>query len=160
MNNYCKDYLVHSWGKSPERKRLEKIYNANYYSINKDRWKINKAKRLSGIKNNQKLKSDIEEIYLAPTSLYDDGEFYKYSEETFDATANAVGKGLAKLKTVPKKVINAVKSIFKKTVIDLPKNVVDVGKKACMTLKDTAFIKTIKESIAIIKESGEMYKNT
>lgn len=31
--------LAHSWGKSPEQKKREKEYNAEYYKKNKERWK-------------------------------------------------------------------------------------------------------------------------
>ena len=147
MNDYCKEYLAHSWGTSPERKKLETEYNAKYYSQNKERWKINKLKRLSGISpRNSRLTGNVEEIYLAPTSLYDDGEFYKYSTETFNATTSAIGKALNKLKDVPKKVVTAIKKALKKTVVDLPKAVINTGKSVFDAFKDNKVYQIIKQS--------------
>lgn len=57
MNEYCKDVLRHSWGKAPERKALERMYNAKYYAQNKAKWVENKLKRkakstYAGVANN------------------------------------------------------------------------------------------------------------
>ena len=43
MNERCKDALYHSWGKAPERKKLEREYNRNYYSKNKHKWGVKSA---------------------------------------------------------------------------------------------------------------------
>lgn len=43
MNERCKDALYHSWGKAPERKKLEREYNRQYYSKNKYKWGVKNA---------------------------------------------------------------------------------------------------------------------
>lgn len=54
MNEFCKDYLYHAWGKTPEQKQAEQEYNASYYQQNKQRWVINKQKRQSKTQNGVK----------------------------------------------------------------------------------------------------------
>ncbi len=45
MNERCKDALYHSWGKAPERKKLEREYNRNYYNKNKHKWGVKNVTR-------------------------------------------------------------------------------------------------------------------
>lgn len=43
MNERCREALYHSWGKAPERKKLEKDYNRSYYQKNKYKWGVKGA---------------------------------------------------------------------------------------------------------------------
>ena len=43
MNERCREALYHSWGKAPERKKLEKDYNKSYYQKNKYKWGVKSA---------------------------------------------------------------------------------------------------------------------
>ena len=40
MNERCREALYHSWGKAPERKKLERDYNRSYYQKNKHKWGV------------------------------------------------------------------------------------------------------------------------
>lgn len=44
MNERCREALYHSWGKAPERKKLEREYNRSYYQKNKQKWGVKSAK--------------------------------------------------------------------------------------------------------------------
>lgn len=44
MNERCREALYHSWGKAPERKKLERDYNRSYYQKNKYKWGVKSAK--------------------------------------------------------------------------------------------------------------------
>lgn len=43
MNERCREALYHSWGKAPERKKLERAYNRSYYQKNKQKWGVKSA---------------------------------------------------------------------------------------------------------------------
>lgn len=43
MNERCREALYHSWGKAPERKKLERDYNRSYYQKNKHKWGVKGA---------------------------------------------------------------------------------------------------------------------
>lgn len=47
MNERCREALYHSWGKAPERKKLEKEYNRSYYQKNKQKWGVKSASEFS-----------------------------------------------------------------------------------------------------------------
>lgn len=69
--------LEHSWGSSPEQKRREKEYNAEYYKKNKEKWAntIESIKRADRTNNSQanyrktKLYKDINEVNDESTKL-------------------------------------------------------------------------------------------
>ena len=119
MNEYCKSCLKHSWGKSPERKKLEKDYNLNYYQANRSRI----LQRASERRNQSKTVTDtIAE--MSPTTLYEPGEFAYYSEESFKDIANAGKRTVSSIKKATDTIKKGMEFVKKKlkTPIEMIKN--------------------------------------
>lgn len=106
MNEYCKEVLYHSWGKAPERKKLERDYNRSYYQKNKHKWGVKSASdpltiktvKTTGAKKN-KSAGDValnvvgDAAMLVPGAgyLYGSGEnFANYVEEDIEIAGNVV----------------------------------------------------------------------
>lgn len=119
MNEYCKSCLKHSWGKSPERKKLEKDYNLNYYQTNRSRILQRAAER----RNQPKTVTDTI-VEMSPTTLYEPGEFAYYSEESFKDIANAGKRTIASIKKATNSIKKGMEFVKKKlkTPIEMIKN--------------------------------------
>lgn len=116
MNDICKDYLMHSWGKTPERKQLEQNYNADYYSKNKLKWVINRQKR-----RNATLPPEPERpIGLNSPGVITSGTLeYIPNGEGYDSFNQYAKRGFIRMWNVlstPVKVIKKVPSAVKKLV--------------------------------------------
>lgn len=140
MNEYCKEVLMHSWGRAPERKALEKRYNASYYQANKNKWVENKQKRQA---RQTSLSESPSDIVRAPLDLYDTGEFSSYSVEGFKDIFNA-GKKFAK----------GIKSVAIAT-IHLPRTIKKAVNKVLDTFKDFKVVKLLKKT----KEKLDWYES-
>lgn len=107
MNERCKQYLAHSWGKAPERKHLEKIYNAGYYQRNRDKI-LNRAKERGQIKRGPAS----HDIATAPLYLYEDtADFMNYSNKAFKAIKNILKKPIKVIKNFPEYVKKGKKAV-------------------------------------------------
>ena len=150
MNEYCKDALMHSWGSSPERKKLEKQYNADYYAANKNRWVINRQKRLNRPLARQK--------YLTSGG----GNINVKKPDTKVRDANDIIVAPFHLYDSPKDFIDASKQ-FWSTSIQLPATIVNTAKKAVEDVKEAGkkFINNIKKLkiTDAIKKVGKGYKD-
>lgn len=104
MNEYCKDALMHAWGSSPERKALEKDYNARYYSRNRNKLLQRALDRKRGLLKPKSAPvrstiqrsnpSDIGDIMAAPMHLYD-------GPDDFNESAKEGFKGIKKILSYP-----------------------------------------------------------
>lgn len=104
MNEHCKDVLIHAWGSSPERKALEKDYNARYYSRNRNKLLQRALDRKRGLLKSksapvrsavQRSKpSDVGDIMAAPMHLYD-------GPDDFNESAKEGFKGIKKILSYP-----------------------------------------------------------
>lgn len=136
MNEYCKEVLYHSWGKAPERKKLEREYNRSYYQKNKHKWGVKSAsepltlKRAAAVSTSTGTKKkdagDValnavgDAAMLVPGAgyLYGSGEnFATYLEEDIEIAGNVIS-GVASIPTAvaaaSKKAIEFGKKIAKK----------------------------------------------
>lgn len=112
MNEYCKEVLRHSWGTSPERKKLESEYNARYYSLNKNKWKVNKAKRQSGRINPT---SYIVDVFTKRTQP----EYGPPAPNAFDKAYSSSRESVtSSIKNGAKFVAKAFKTIFSSKRVD------------------------------------------
>lgn len=110
MNEYCKDVLMHAWGSSPERKALEKDYNAKYYSRNRNKLLQRALDRKRGLlkpksalvrSTIQRSKpSDVGEIMTAPMHLYD-------GPDDFNESAKEGFKGIKKILSYPMRFVKS-----------------------------------------------------
>lgn len=147
MNEYCKNYLKHSWGSSPERKELEKIYNAKYYQANKNRWVINRQRRMANVPASTltsatRPSGDANDIIVAPFTLYDDAEdFNKSSKASFEAAKKFVKDFWEASATI----IEGAK-VVGRVLAKAPKAIIESGKKFVDALKKTKVVKLLKES--------------
>ena len=147
MNEYCKNYLKHSWGSSPERKELERIYNAKYYQANKNRWVINRQRRMGSIPASTltsatRPSGDVNDIIVAPFTLYDDVEdFNKSSKESFEAAK----KFVKDFWEAPSAIIEGAKAVGR-VLVKAPKVIIESGKKFVDALKKTKVAQFLKES--------------
>lgn len=147
MNEYCKNYLKHSWGSSPERKELEKIYNAKYYQANKNRWVINRQRRMGNVQASTltsatRPSGDANDIIVAPFTLYDDAEdFNKSSKASFEAAK----KFVKDFWEAPAAIIEGAKAVGR-VLAKAPKAIIESGKKFVDALKKTKVAKLLKES--------------
>ena len=131
MNERCKQYLVHSWGKAPERKHLEKIYNAGYYQRNRDKI-LKRAKERGQIKRGPAS----HDIATAPLYLYEDSaEFFSYSDKAFKSIKNAMRKTISSIKKIPS---------YIKTGKDFVSEIKNTMKKPIDVLKNSSVVKAIK----------------
>ena len=145
MNEYCKRYLKHSWGSSPERKQLEKIYNAQYYQANKNRWVINRQRRLGNIPSSDLTStSDVNDIIVSPFSLYDGVEDFNNSSEEGIKKAK---KFIKDFWEAPAAIIEGAKAVGR-VVAKAPRAIINAGKKFAEALSKTKLVKFLKESKA------------
>lgn len=136
MNEYCKKYLMHSWGTSPERKELEREYNTNYYKTNKQRILQRAAQR----RINQTNRTNVDDIVIAPFTLYEDGdEFVYYSKKAASDTVNA---GLTVVSSIKKTSDSIKKGI--KFVSDKLKTPIELIKKSKLAKSIAKFFNKAK----------------
>ena len=131
MNEYSKEVLYHSWGKAPERKKLEREYNRSYYQKNKHKWGVKpdpltiKTVKTTGAKQNRSagdtalnVAGDAAMLVPGAAYLYGSGEnFANYLEEDLEIAGNVVS-GMASIPaavaSASKKAIEVGKKIAKK----------------------------------------------
>lgn len=145
MNEYCKNYLKHSWGSSPERKELEKIYNAKYYQANKNRWVLNRQRRLGNLPTaSLKGTQDENDVIVSPFRFYEDPEdFNKSSKDAFEKAK----KFVKDFWEAPVAIIEGAKKVGK-AVAKVPKAIINSGKKFVDALKKTKIVQFMKEAKA------------
>lgn len=147
MNEYCKSFLKHSWGTSPERKKLEQEYNRNYYQANKNRWVINRQRRMGNVPAStlttaERPSGDANDIIVAPFTLYDDAEdFNKSSKASFEAAK----KFVKDFWEAPAAIVEGAKAVGR-VLAKAPKAIIESGKKFVDALKKTKVVKLLKES--------------
>lgn len=97
MNEYSKEVLYHSWGKTPDRKKLEREYNKSYYQKNKHKWGIKSAAEPLSIKKKSPAQTALNAygnaMMLVPgmAYLYGSGEnFAGYVSDTASTVASIV----------------------------------------------------------------------
>ena len=130
MNTYCKDRLKHSWGKSPERKKLEQQYNLNYYQRNRDKI-LTRAKM-----RNQTRSAADHDIGVAPLYLYEDtADFMNYSNKAFKAIKNILKKPIKVVKNFPEYVKKGKKAV---------QNIYIAMQTPLTAIKNTKLVKAIK----------------
>lgn len=162
MNEYCKRCLRHSWGSSPERKKLEQDYNRNYYAANKNRWVINRQRRLGNLPAEATRNTSLrgaDEIIVAPATFYEPGDFSKSSEEAFKKAK----KFVKDFWEAPAAIIEGAKAVGR-VVAKVPKVVIESGKKFVNALKNTKLVKFMKEASdaydkAVAEASAKKYDN-
>ena len=131
MNEYSKEVLYHSWGKAPERKKLEREYNRSYYQKNKHKWGVKsdpltiKTVKTTGAKQNRSagdtalnVAGDAAMLVPGAGYLYGSGEnFANYLQEDIEIAGNVVS-GMASIPaavaSASKKAIEFGKKIAKK----------------------------------------------
>lgn len=119
MNEYCKNYLRHSWGKSPERKELERQYNINYYKANRSRI-LQRAKERAST-----TPATNYDITVAPLHLYDGADdFIGYSKKALYDALNVGNTAVSAVKKTANSFKAAVAFVKKKlqTPIEIIKN--------------------------------------
>lgn len=137
MNERCKQYLAHSWGKAPERKHLEKIYNAGYYQRNR-----NKILTRAKMRNQTKSAAD-HDIGAAPLYLYEDtADFMNYSNKAFKAIKNILKKPIKVVKNFPEYVKKG-----KQTV----QNIYIAMQTPLTAIKNTKLVKAAKNAFDKLK---------
>lgn len=119
MNEYCKTYLKHSWGTSPERKKLEKDYNLNYYQANRSRILQRASERRNQPKTTTEYMMD-----MSPRNLYDYGEFDYYSKESLKDVVNTCKRTVSSIKKTTDTIKKGMEFVKKKlkTPIEMIKN--------------------------------------
>lgn len=138
MNEQCKQYLAHSWGKAPERKHLEKIYNAGYYQRNRDRI-LNRAKERAQIKRGPAS----HDIVTAPLYLYEDSaEFFSYSDKAFNLMKNAMKKTVSSIKKIPR---------YIKDGKDFVSEIKNTMKKPLEVIKNSSVVKAVQNVFSKFK---------
>lgn len=140
MNDFCKDYLYHAWGKTPEQKEAEKNYNASYYQQNKNRWVINKQKRQVNAQNGVK----------APLTTV------KPNYSIDDSVATPILRGMDIVrrmsdKSVALDFVPAVKKSAKK-VASTVKTTINIGKRAVEKITDVVSFEAIRNWAKRMKE--------
>ena len=133
MNEYCKNYLKHSWGRTPERKQLEKEYNMSYYKANRNRILKRASERRANLNN------DYNDIVTAPLTLYENGEFADYSVKAFHDIMNIVPSTINKIKKTKEKIEAGKKFVLDK--LELPVKVI----------KNTKLVKSVKNFFDRVK---------
>ena len=128
MNERCKDSLRHAWGKTQAQKEAEKLYNANYYQQNSERWKINREK-LRNLSGNTLITPRVDLI----SGFMDDPEERDYY----------VQKGKESVKTAYKVPIEAVK-IGAKTTKKVLSLIGEVLSYPVERIKNTKFVQKMK----------------
>lgn len=172
MNDFCKDCLYHSWGKTPDRKRLEKEYNAKYYSQNKQRWVLNKQRRASG-KNEPRPDAPIGP-YAADTIISGTFDYINSTGSNESNGSNntnessAMQDGLMAVwkatKATAKFAAKAVKAIWKasehvgEAAASVPEFMSELEKKKILgapirAIKNSKIVKDVKKFFKIIGES-------
>ena len=114
MNEYCKEVLYHSWGKAPERKKLERDYNRSYYQKNKHKWGVKGSlpPEFIGPKPKPKTPADVALNTVGSAAMLVPGAAYLYgSGENFANYAKEdisfIEKIVDKCKAVPVAVAEA-----------------------------------------------------
>lgn len=120
MNDICKDYLMHSWGKSPESKKNEQTYNAKYYSENKQKWVINRQKR-----RNMPLGPAIADDIVMGIASYLKDENGKpdvsgYAKRGLAALNKIFKRTVTSISNLPKSIKNVKRWIESKQIFGLP----------------------------------------
>ena len=96
MNEYCKDVLMHAWGSSPERKTLEKTYNKQYYSRNRNKLlqrAIERKHRLASGANRTRASTQPGDVLTAPLHYYDGpDDFNQHASQGLKKIAKAIKK--------------------------------------------------------------------
>lgn len=138
MNDICKDYLMHSWGKTPERKQLEQNYNADYYSKNKLKWVINRQKRRDRV--NATVPKEPERPFMVEPITGTASYFNNENGEP--AMGEYAEKGLKNMASFAKKIWN----VFKKTT----KTAKNVGAATVRVVKSDTFKKILSTPIRLI----------
>lgn len=133
MNEYCKNHLKHSWGRTPERKQLEKEYNMSYYKANRNRI----LKRASERRGN--LNNDYNDIVTAPLTLYENGEFAEYSVKAFRDIMNIAPATINKIKKTKEIIEHGKKFVLDK--LELP----------IKAIKNTKLVKSVKNFFDRVK---------
>lgn len=144
MNEYCKDVLRHSWGTGPVRKALEKIYNANYYQENKNRWVVNRQKRkakraqqpISPASTNAPTVADIVNP-LVPNIFESNERMEQVMNQQIKTSSSAIKNVINSGRKATKAILNTIGDMFT-TAFD-PKN--------------------NKEIAAIVSDTKELFKN-
>lgn len=176
MNDFCKDCLYHAWGKSPEQKRLEKEYNAKYYSQNKNKWVLNKLRRSASGANGPRPDAPIGP-YAVDTIVSGTFDYVNStgSGNTNSPSANssandsgAMHDGLVALwkatKATAKFAVKAAKKLMKvgeaagEAVASVPEFMDDLEKRKILgapirAIKNSKVVKDIKKFFKIIGES-------
>lgn len=174
MNEICKRCLYHSWGKTPDRKRLEKEYNAKYYSQNKQKWVLNKQRRQSSDLNGPRPDAPIgpyaADIIISGTFDYvhntpDGHGNHNASSDDLDSYSRKGLKALWKAtKATAKFAVKTVKAVWKtsehigEAVASVPEFMDELEKKKILgapirAIKNSQTVKDIKKFFKIIGES-------
>lgn len=151
MNERCKEALYHSWGKAPERKKLESDYNRNYYSKNKQKW---------GVKGIYKTKNNLPENFIGPAPKSPSAEDYALTAVGQLATMVPGGGYLydspQQYASYIKEDINIAKK-FVKTISKINAEAAAKAKKTIAAAKKFVSSLNIFKKIKEFKEAGQAY---